>query len=622
MKESIQARCIICQLLFCCQDCRWKHEKLKHGLTYDCPICRGNRFLCRKEELNSEFLKHLLTEHAPLQCRKCNKIFESMEDFNEIDECTSISELIDKPLKQEVEERFDSIYDKIVDNDCDNFEAIVSVNNSTKTAVITPIVRKKNIVDYESSDTESESESKINITTTPHPKMLGKTPKLKKQRCATPHAKKFLGLMRQQVVEEYEEVDDDEVCTDSPDSTRLTPGRTDVEATDSEKMTTPISMTPHVMKLAQIVTTSTPTHPLAGNWSLFPAVGTESPLSEIENTESPAQSIDKEQKPEESQPKLKSIIVADGRRLGSQDSTDRQVTFQDSDNNTETSAKIKKVTFADDTKFGQECKVKRVFRKPKRMLTPGPQKRFNNNPRFQALINRFEHQAKTLARTPINKELKEPKESLENTPPTGEHNIPARAINFKEESPIIETDRSENTKDSNELFRTCVNSPDQPMNTAITALTANIAGSLQTCLSSVLRTTDEETEIQFKFTITKKKVSVKRVATEGFEERLKEIEQQENPNKDNIWSTVAKVVKNVFWGGQDPSTPYSFDYSHDSSSSSKRKFDEVGSPSPLNHKRHKYEGRIRGRPPLHSRCGGSWSHNVVERNEDPMNLSF
>lgn len=37
-----------------------------------------------------------------------------------------------------------------------------------------------------------------------------------------------------------------------------------------------------------------------------------------------------------------------------------------------------------------------------------------------------------------------------------------------------------------------------------------------------------------------------------------------------------------------------------SSSASKRKCDEMSDPglSPLNHKRHKYEGRIRGRPPL------------------------
>lgn len=56
-------------------------------------------------------------------------------------------------------------------------------------------------------------------------------------------------------------------------------------------MTTPTSHLPHLMKLAQIVTTSTPTHAAANGWPLFADQGADSPLSEIENTESPAQSI-------------------------------------------------------------------------------------------------------------------------------------------------------------------------------------------------------------------------------------------------------------------------------------------------------------------------------------------
>lgn len=61
---------------------------------------------------------------------------------------------------------------------------------------------------------------------------------------------------------------------------------------ESEKcVTTPTSQLQHVLKVAQAVTTSTPTHPACG-WSLFQEQGVESPLSEIETTESPAQSID------------------------------------------------------------------------------------------------------------------------------------------------------------------------------------------------------------------------------------------------------------------------------------------------------------------------------------------
>lgn len=181
------------------------------------------------------------------------------------------------------------------------------------------------------------------------------------------------------------------------------------------------------------------------------------------------------------------------------------------------------------------------------MLTPGPQKqRFGYNPRFQALINRFENQGITMARTP--KTTEKSCNNQESTPPVGEpSSMPARAINFKEDSPQIE---SEYSKESNELFKTCIDTPEIGPN-AISALTTNIAGSLQNCLSSVLMNTEEETEIQFKFVITKRKVSVKRLVEqcEGkADEKSSVIDKNLESIKENIWSSVARAVKNVFWG--------------------------------------------------------------------------
>ncbi|XP_060804142.1 uncharacterized protein LOC132902542 [Amyelois transitella] len=615
MKPSPDVICIVCQSVFCCSQCRWKHESNAHGLLFDCPICRGKRYLCKPEELNDAFLKHLTEEHSPLQCKKCNKIFKKMNDFVEIDKCTSISELVpndQEPSKSLVDEKFDSIYEK-TKNDTSNIEGIISVNKSSKTAVITPIVRKNHIVDYESSESEEE---KSKGQQTPHPKSAPKTPKLKRQRIATPHAKKFYSLMRQKVVEEYDETIDDPDYDASPINSKASPLRTDNNLSNPEKqkeITTPTShIQPNLLKLAQAVTTSTPTHPANSGWSMFTGQGADSPLSEIENADSPAQNTNNEPskpEPENVLPKLKSIIVTGSRiRLGSQDSSEKQVTFQDSMNNTEASSvKTKKVKFAEDTIFEQQPRVKRVYRKPKRMLTPGPQKpRFVHNPRFQALINRFENKGFTLARTPVHP----PKEkSLESTPPVGDHaNMPARAINFKEDSPIVDTENY--SKESNELFKTCVDSPVQPnINNAISALTTNIAGSLQHCLSSVLRSNEDETEIQFKFVITKKKVSVKRLDEgEALDEGISEIDRDLGHNKENIWSSVAKAVKNVFWGDQGTNfaitTPYkSSTNDSTSSSASKRKCHEMSDPelSPLNHKRHKFEGKIRGRPPLR-RC--------------------
>lgn len=171
------------------------------------------------------------------------------------------------------------------------------------------------------------------------------------------------------------------------------------------------------------------------------------------------------------------------------------------------------------------------------MLTPGPQRhRFCYNPRFQALINRFENQGMIMARTPTNNREK----PQETTPFFGEAN-PPRAINFKEDSPVVEND-------SIDSYKTCTDSPDADMNNAISSLTSNIAGSLQHCLSSVFKSVDDETEIQFKFVITKRKVSVKRLIDNGetVDEKHSEVENLKANN--NIWSTVAKAVKNVFWG--------------------------------------------------------------------------
>ncbi|CAK1583103.1 unnamed protein product [Parnassius mnemosyne] len=565
-----------------------------------------------------------------------------MEDLVDIDKCITISELVDTECLVEtnvsvgIDEKFDSLYDKVTNNnEGEGFEAIVSINKSNKTAVITPVVRNKHLVDYESSETESEDSLKVEIMRTPHPKVAPKTPRLKKQRNATPHSKKFIRLMRQKAIEEFEETHvEDENINETPIS--VTPsGIERLEVSDSQKeVTTPTSQLHHVLKLTQAVTTSTPTNPATGGWSLFQEQGADSPLSEIETTESPAQSVDNDPKIESDivQPKLKSIIVTESRiRIGSQDSSEKPNTSQETGNSTESSVKSKKVKFAEDTVFKPETKVKRVYRKPKRMLTPGPQRpRFCHNPRFQALINRFESQARTPVQTKREK-------LSETTPPVGEHNMQARAINFKEESSAVEIES--HSRESNELFSTCIDTPVEPINNAITTLTANIAGTLQTCLNSVLRTTEDETEIQFKFVITKKKVSVKRIADDcvGVEEKRNKIGTESQTNKENIWTSVARAVKNVFWSDPASLSPLKSFGDNDSttSSASKRKYEEMSDCeiSPLNHKRHKYEGRIRGRPPL--KRSKSWGVSglrtqTVEQsemnktilNDDTINQSF
>lgn len=147
-----------------------------------------------------------------------------MEDLVDIEKCVTISELVDtesltkSDIVETIDNKFDSLYDKATNNNNEgDFEAIVSINKSSRTAVITPIVRKKHLVDYESSE-ESEDSSKMDFVRTPHPKVAPKTPRLKKQRTATPHAKKFITLMRQKVVEDYDEYMEEGNVKQSPDN--------------------------------------------------------------------------------------------------------------------------------------------------------------------------------------------------------------------------------------------------------------------------------------------------------------------------------------------------------------------------------------------------------------------
>lgn len=178
------------------------------------------------------------------------------------------------------------------------------------------------------------------------------------------------------------------------------------------------------------------------------------------------------------------------------------------------------------------------------MLTPGPQRqRFCYNPRFQALVNRFE----TQARTPLNIKVEKDQET---TPPIGQHNLQARAIDFKEE---INTDEVANQcRNSKELFKSCSDTPLNSIDNTITTVTTNIATTLETCIKSALRTTEDETEIEFKFVITKKKISVKRIEEDWERADLKKNIKQTEPqqNKENIWSSVARAIKNVFWSEQ------------------------------------------------------------------------
>ncbi|XP_065363912.1 mitosis initiation protein fs(1)Ya [Calliphora vicina] len=109
--------CKVCQGVFCCAECRHKHEIKNHAIVVRkpiiiqtangdheesenvndtetafetiylfCPICE-KRPLPLQPELNNEMLLHIELNHLPLRCRKCYKIYNKINDLKEFSKC-------------------------------------------------------------------------------------------------------------------------------------------------------------------------------------------------------------------------------------------------------------------------------------------------------------------------------------------------------------------------------------------------------------------------------------------------------------------------------------------------------------------------------------------------------
>lgn len=110
--------CKVCQGVFCCAECRHKHEIKNHAIVVRkpimseisksgdqqsesdkamqvagfetiylfCPICE-KRPLPLQPELHNEMLIHIECHHLPLRCEKCSKIYSKIDDLKEFSRC-------------------------------------------------------------------------------------------------------------------------------------------------------------------------------------------------------------------------------------------------------------------------------------------------------------------------------------------------------------------------------------------------------------------------------------------------------------------------------------------------------------------------------------------------------
>ncbi|EDX01332.1 mitosis initiation protein fs(1)Ya [Drosophila yakuba] len=117
MRQPDEGKCHICKRVFCCGQCRQKHQFKTHaiavreplgsrvaggvgGITEHrhqmesgattiyvfCPICERRPLLLR-EEMHGELLAHIETCHLPLRCRKCQRNYTRIDDLREFSKC-------------------------------------------------------------------------------------------------------------------------------------------------------------------------------------------------------------------------------------------------------------------------------------------------------------------------------------------------------------------------------------------------------------------------------------------------------------------------------------------------------------------------------------------------------
>ncbi|XP_030378566.1 mitosis initiation protein fs(1)Ya [Scaptodrosophila lebanonensis] len=123
-----ESKCHICKRIFCCGNCRQKHQFATHAIAVRlppgpdristvsmadngiengsgssfpseitktiyvfCPICEQKPLLLR-EEIYAELLAHIESAHLPLNCRKCQRRYTRIEDLREFSKCADVAQ--------------------------------------------------------------------------------------------------------------------------------------------------------------------------------------------------------------------------------------------------------------------------------------------------------------------------------------------------------------------------------------------------------------------------------------------------------------------------------------------------------------------------------------------------
>ncbi|GJQ68554.1 hypothetical protein Trydic_g14408 [Trypoxylus dichotomus] len=72
-------KCRLCRKVFCCIKCRKKHEKIIHNVNPDCDICFYGEIIFKNP--SGDIIEHIKTQHWPLRCRMCKRVFGSIDEL-------------------------------------------------------------------------------------------------------------------------------------------------------------------------------------------------------------------------------------------------------------------------------------------------------------------------------------------------------------------------------------------------------------------------------------------------------------------------------------------------------------------------------------------------------------
>lgn len=75
--------------MFCCENCRRKHEINTHKIHPDCSICIYGKIILR--DPSDSLLQHIKAKHWPLHCLYCGKMFNTIEELILYNKCPKIA---------------------------------------------------------------------------------------------------------------------------------------------------------------------------------------------------------------------------------------------------------------------------------------------------------------------------------------------------------------------------------------------------------------------------------------------------------------------------------------------------------------------------------------------------